>query len=90
MASKWKMVGEHMEVPSETLSEIENTSCREMTRQTLQVWVDTNNTATIDQLIGVVRSPDIGDESVAQEIASDSKIIKKYGVAGNTATPTHK
>ena len=84
IAYRWKMFGVHIKVEDWCLKSIqENVTCDDLLWEMLQIWIDLKtNSATIVKLISAVRGPIIRNENVAQNIAADDTVIKRYGKAG--------
>ena len=84
IAYQWKMFGVHIKVEDWCLKSIqENVTCDNLLWEMLQIWIGLKtNSATIVKLISAVRGHIIRNENVAQNIAADDTVIKRYGKAG--------
>ena len=84
IADQWKMFGTFLEVENKYLKRIaENVTCDDLLWEMLIKWIELQkNGAMIVKLISAVRGHIIRNESLAQNIAADDKVIKTYGKAG--------
>ena len=72
-------------VPDAELDEIDggtHTRAADLMKEMLKTWIEKDEEATIVKLIEAICSRLVYNERLARKIASDDKILKKYGRTG--------